>query len=105
VSVTIPAGVNNIKVTGYCGSLYSNTPNAAGVLTIWNGAVGSGTQLQLARGLQSGGSGSTAVAPFKRLAVTPGDTYVFNMGINASSGTAYMDATATQPIILMVEAS
>jgi hypothetical protein len=105
-TVTIPTGVTNIKVSAYCSVLYCSAVHVAAILTLWNGAVGAGVQLNAGRGFQSGSSGTGSPNVSARIPVTPGSTYTFNVGLNADTATtATAEGAATRPLFLMVEAS
>lgn len=48
LTVTIPSGGRRVKITGYAPAPYNETNNSGYALSIWDGAVGTGTQLSSA---------------------------------------------------------
>lgn len=104
VTVTIPAGGRRIKITAFARSL-SNTSTDANVhWSIWDGPVGTGTQLAgtyvtipVATGLATG----MAIA-----VVTPAaGSKTYNVGISQNGGgTASFSAETNHPAFILVEA-
>lgn len=103
-TVTIPANVTSVIVSAYCPVLFCNTANVAAHFNLWQGAVG-GTRLQDARGFQAGSSGTGSPTPARRVPVTPGQTYTFNVGLysDSSGSTASAQGTPNEPMYLMVQ--
>ena len=103
VTVTIPAGGRRIKITGYTSSLSNNTA-AYNILTIWDGTVGSGTQL----GQANSGAGAAASSNMSCMCVvivTPSaGSKTYNLGYSTTSGSTTVGATATGPAFILVEA-
>lgn len=103
-AVTIPAGGRKVKLTAILGSPYNSTAAGGMIITIWKGAVGSGTQLNntfvereatiLARGIMCIAIDDSPAAGSV--------TYSVSIG-TSSSGTATTNASATQPAMLIVE--
>lgn len=103
ITVTIPAGGRKIKITAFTRDLF-NTGNTSSVfMSIWDGTVGSGTQLNATIGFANGG----ASAGIAMAVVTPAaGSKTYNIGLNtAGSGTAQIEAGATFPAFILVEAS
>lgn len=102
-AVTIPAGSRKIKITLFSGAVYNSTAANPSTLTIWDGTVGSGTQLSRATGLEGGSSSSGAIA---MAVVTPAaGSKTYNGALHAStSGTATAEAAAIYPSFILVEA-
>lgn len=101
-TVTIPSGGRSIKITAFSRALYSTSSGAAAKMTIWDGVVGSGTQLNESFGLQSGGAGASN--GFVQAIVTPtAGSKTYNIGLAASSGTATLEAGTTFPAFIFVE--
>lgn len=104
-TVTIPAGGRSIKITAFAASIENNTVNQYAEMTIWDGTVGSGTQLTVA-------SARSAVAsqpvPATAIAiVTPAaGSKTYNVGFAApgAAGTALLAAAATKPAFILIEA-
>lgn len=99
VTVTIPTGGRKVKITAFCG----NVVPAAGVcnLSIWDGAVNSGTQLNSSN--QPSSSGAFVIV---EAVVTPAaSTKTYNVGtVNTGSNNVTVNASATQPAFILVEA-
>jgi hypothetical protein len=102
-TVTIPAGGRKVKITVGTGTLYNATSTDQAILTIWDGTVGSGTQLQQANAYAPAtntGSPTTLIA-----VVTPAaGSKTYNVGLHATAGTANMQALSTGPAFILVEA-
>lgn len=102
-TVTIPAGGRRIKITAFCGSMYSTGSTGDMQLTIWDGTVGSGTQLQSANitaAALSNPETGIAIA-----SVTPAaGSKTYNIGLQTSAGTANFVPTAAMPAFILVEA-
>ncbi len=102
-TVTIPSGGRSVKITAYAPSLYNGTISTNVILTIWDGTVGSGTQLGSA---VVSAPAANAQAPVTAMAiVTPSaGSKTYNIGLNASGGgTANLSASATGPAFILVE--
>ncbi len=99
-TVTIPPGGRGVKITAFSQSLTNTGTNFNGI-SIWDGTVGSGTQLTEA------GSGLTATtsAPGTAIAFhTPSaGSKTYNVGFRASGGTGTLAAGATFPAFILVE--
>lgn len=99
LTVTIPAGGRRIKVSAYTGSLASSSSGVP-VLSLWNGIVGSGTQIQQCNGIASDGAGKYIV-----WSGTPGaGSVTYNLGLSTSAGTGTLTGSSTIPAFLIVEA-
>lgn len=99
VTVTIPTGNKKIKVTAFTNAL-SNASNAANVITIWDGTVGSGTQVQQANLNAS----NLAIGQAPSIILSPASgSKTYNVGLATSAGTASLGAAATYPTYLSVE--
>lgn len=104
-SITIPAGVTNVKVTLYAGQLYSSVANNATKVTLWSGTVGSGTQYVEVRGFHAGASGNGTPVAMAIVPVTPGGSITFNGGIaQEGGGTATAAMSSTNKGFILVEA-
>lgn len=103
VTVTIPAGGRRIKITAFTYGL-SNTIANNTFLSIWNGTVGSGTQLS---GVQASIYTTNAVIPVVCMAViTPSaGSVTYNVGyFGTNAGTTTLSAATTNPAFILVEA-
>jgi len=100
--VIVPTG-RSVKVTAFGGALYSNTNGASANMTLWDGTVGSGTQLNIAK---SQGPTAAVVTPGIVIAqITPASaSKTYNAGLHmASAGTATIEASSTAPLFIKVE--
>lgn len=103
-TVTIPAGGRKIKITAHGQGIWTTNAGASQCwVTIWDGTVGSGTQLAATRvDLVSNYVGTaTCIA-----VVTPAaGTKTYNVGFHCvSAGTTTLLAGATSPAFILVEA-
>lgn len=102
---TIPAGGRRVKITAFAEGLYTSTGAAIVIMSIWDGAVGTGTRLTQAKVLPPGAGqpiAATAIA-----VVTPGagaKTYNVALETSNASNAANLEAGATFPAFLLVEA-
>lgn len=98
-TVTIPAGGRRVKITGYTSS---NGSGGISQMSIWDGTVGSGTQLQTFNSPTAGASGALIQA-----VVTPtAGSKTYNIGVLTTSGTSTIAADAagtTSPAFILVE--
>jgi hypothetical protein len=104
LSVTVSAsGSQKLKVTAFAQWIGNATGGDYAAITLWDGPVGSGTQIAACVVGQSG----TVLAPAIAVAlVTPSaGSHTYNVGLDnqAAGGTARLSAAATAPALLMVE--
>jgi hypothetical protein len=101
VTVTIPAGGRRIKVTVYTVSVANSVSANGTVLSLWDGTVGSGTQIQ-----QTNVVPATNIAMSLIWAGTPSaGSKTYNVGFSSvSSGTSTITAGTTSPAFILVEA-
>lgn len=99
-TVTIPTGGRRIKITVYCNALYGGTTNA--IMSLWDGVVTSGTQIQSS----ISPAVTTATTITMIASVTPAaGSKTYNVGFKATGGgTADIQASATAPAFILVEA-
>lgn len=104
VTVTIPAGGRKIKITAYAGALYGTLSGTRAVMSIWDGTVGSGTQLN--ETWSQGTGNSQADGAIAMAIVTPGSgSKTYNVGLCViSSGSGIIDCTSTRIAFILVEA-
>lgn len=97
-SVTIPAGGRRVKITVYCPYL-TQTTTTIPIVTIWDGTVASGTQLNEFRAKPGDHQGVVAMA-----VVTPSaGAKTYNAGVSTTAGTITFNAAATTPAFILVE--
>lgn len=102
-TVTVPAGGRGVKITVFTRGLYTSLTATRAVVSIWDGTVGSGTQLAEGWGA---GSGTAAANSGGCVAfVTPSaGSKTYNVGLRAEpSGTASMDCSSASPAFILVE--
>lgn len=102
VTITVPTGGRKIKITAFSGIMVGSVAAYLG-LSIWDGVVGSGTQLQLAQPYVSvGAAQATGIA---QVIITPSPgSKTYNVGFQTSAGTGTLGASATSPAFILVEA-
>lgn len=103
-TVTIPAGGRSVKITGYFSSAQNGTSSDGVILTLWDGVVGSGTQIgqyNIANAAGAPNTGATMIA-----VVTPAaGSKTYNVGTAAFvGGTVTIGAATTSPAFILVEA-
>lgn len=104
-TVTIPAGGRRIKITALGKDVFTNTGAAAVTLSIWDGTVGSGTQLSASAATLTAASTANFVETIA--VVTPAaGSKTYNVGIftSNSSDAANLEAASTAPAFILVEA-
>lgn len=104
LTVTIPSGSRQIRITAKCGSAYNGT-NADGVgISIWDGTVGSGTQLDASEGISAVANNTHSLSPVAIVTPSAGSK-TYNIGIKAiTGGTAHTNSQTTVPSFILVEA-
>jgi hypothetical protein len=104
VTATIPTGCKAVKITAYCPALANN----AGVNTffsIWQGTVGSGTQLQFADQVINVAGEAVPVTPIAVIQNPTAGSVTYNIGIyNGSASTSTANAFSSAPMFILVEA-
>lgn len=98
LTVTIPSGGRRVRITGYCATL--TCAAGIGILSIWDGVVNSGTQLNQFNVVNTTGGGVVVEAIVSPAAGSK--TYnigVFNSGLNNTT----VNAGATFPSFILVE--
>lgn len=106
-TVTIPAGGRRIRVTAFAPILYNATVNGQSVITIWDGTVGSGTQIGQGFGVNNGNAGTAGANSCTLTAiVTPAaGSKTYNVGLALSTGSNAQIYAATGVVAyILVEA-
>jgi hypothetical protein len=100
-TVTVPAGGRSLEITAFCGD-FTSSVSAYTVLTIWDGTVGTGTQISRSQI----GPTSTQQSPGIAMAIVSptAGTKTYNVGFQTSAGSASLDAGATYPAFILVKA-
>lgn len=102
-TVTVPAGGRRVKITVYALSVSNTNSGEYAVVTLWDGTVGSGTQISKST---SKIASANAENPMTLLAVvTPAaGAKTYNVGLNVNAaGTATITAATTAPAFILVE--
>lgn len=106
ISITVPAGSRKVKITAYCGEASDTGANGGVGISIWDGTVGSGTQLATSRFYESTRP-ANALMPLIAIAlVSPSSgAKTYNMAAReiGGVGTATLSGSSIQPILLMAE--
>lgn len=103
VTVTIPAGGRKIKITFFASALQNSATASNNSVSIWDGTVGSGTQL--ATSLISDFASAGSVYAICYAIVTPAaGSKTYNIGWLVGSNTGTLVASATSPAFILVEA-
>jgi hypothetical protein len=103
-SVTIPSGGRKVKITVWSYGVFNGTVTDGTSISIWDGTVGSGTQLATSNIFPN--SGGIIQVPVTVMAVvTPSaGAKTYNVGFNAvTGGTSNLRATAASPAFILVE--
>lgn len=108
VTVTIPAGGRKIKITVYSLGLYNSVSASSYGLSLWDGAVVAGTQLQSAQFNNATGAATaynmTTPATMIAVATPAAGSKTYNVGGFTNSGTVTVQAGANNPAFILVEA-
>lgn len=101
-TVTVPDGGRSVKVTVEVGDVRNATDNSIQFLSLWNGTVGSGTQLQ-EKQCTMGGASRRADNSFVFIHTPAAGSITYNVGHHVSAGTSAYSRAATAPGQLIVE--
>lgn len=102
VTVTIPVG-RKIKVSAWATEVGNQSAGAYGDVSLWDGTVGSGSQIAITRNWSPTALRGTNM--FISEVLTPSTTTkTYNLGLHAEGGgTAFLTAANFSPIYIMVE--
>lgn len=102
-TVTIPAGGRRVKITAWA-SYVDNSTSSFNEVSIWDGTVGTGTQLAL-NSIDIIASSSRQIPTIVMAVVTPSaGSKTYNVGFRATAGTGNFSASTTSPAFILVEA-
>lgn len=102
-SVTIPAGGRRVKVTAFCQDVTCSVTPSDCYLSIWDGTVGSGTQITRSHiVVPSAGYGYSMTPISVKIPAAGAKTY--NVGFHVNTGNGLLTAAATYPAFILVEA-
>ena len=102
VSVTIPAGGAKVKITIYTMYVLNTTATAANNITLWDGTVGSGTQLTL-QGVTTPINSSATPLTAQWVGTVPAGSKTYNAAIHTNTGTTSFYGAADSPGFILVE--
>jgi len=102
VSVTIPAGGRRIKITGYVGVSFNSNISTV-TYSLWDGTVGSGTQIQLSQNLHAIAGNRLAINMVAVVSPSAGSK-TYNLALTPDTGTETVTVNTTFPAFILVEA-
>lgn len=102
-AVTIPAGGRRVKVTAFVEAIYNSTASYM-TLAIWDGSVGSGTKVSQSQFYQVGSTAQSTTISCIGVVTPPAGSKTYNISFHTSGGTANIEAAATYPAFILVEA-
>lgn len=102
VSVTIPAGGAKVKITIYTMYVLNTTATATNNITLWDGTVGSGTQLTL-QGVTTPINSSATPLTAQWVGTVPAGSKTYNAAIHTNTGTTSFYGAADSPGFILVE--
>lgn len=106
ITLTVPSGATRLKVTAFSGGVFNATTGDSVLVSLWDGTVGSGTELVQAEVGDTGIAGGPIEVPvFVSSSVWPAaGSKTYNLGLNAiTGGTATFSASTTNLAFLEVE--
>lgn len=105
--VNIPVAGRRYKITAYTPSLYSSSTTVGGVMSIWSGTVGSGTQLNATQGFGNSSGGDAVTSGIVSAIINPSvGLQTYNVGaFSAAAATTTLVGGATTPAYVLVEAA
>ncbi|WP_307609881.1 hypothetical protein [Pseudarthrobacter sp. W1I19] len=103
VTVAVPAGGRKVKITVFSDTTYCTTAGGLVTMSVWDGVVGSGTLLS--RTVTYAPTSNTGAPATAMAVVTPSaGSKTYNVGLSTSTGTGGIEALATAPAFILVEA-
>lgn len=104
VSVTIPDGGRKVEITAFTNFLANTASANSPIMTVWDGAVGSGTQVAQAD-FNGGAAGDGGSAIAMAILTPSAGAKTYNVGLHVTtSGTAQLSGQATSPAFILVKA-
>lgn len=100
VTVTVPSSVTKVRVTFFARDVYNSNSTSDNYTDIWDGTVGSGTELTEGRVYGNNPAQANCVAVY-----TPSSgSHTYNVGFHTdSSGTTNIEAGSNFPAFILVE--
>lgn len=102
IAVTIPSGGRRTKITAWSGYV-DNGSNAFTNVSLWDGNVGSGTRLA-ANSILTNSTSRQIPLILMSSYIPPAGAKTYNVGISVTAGTGEINASATSPAFILVEA-
>jgi hypothetical protein len=102
LTVTIPAGGRRVKITAYSYDVANNVAGGSSRVTIWDGTVGAGTQLQQCDVTSSSANFGWAVNCVAIVTPAAGSK-TYNIGFHTAGNTSSLNAMLTAPAFILVE--
>lgn len=101
-TVTVPSGGRSLKITVYAAYISNSLQSQITTMTIWDGTVGSGTQIQGGNTWAAGNNFGIPLTMICFVTPSPG-TKTYNIGMAVSAGTGAAFASVTSPSFILVE--
>lgn len=95
LSPTIPSGGREVQIEVFAANGYQASSGGAFEMSLWDGAVGSGTQLSKCRFSNTANANSIGWIKFAHTPSAGGKTY--NVGLKSGAGLATLEAGALYP--------
>lgn len=104
LTVTIPAGGRGVMILLHCPSAANTNANRTSIFGIWDGTVGSGTQLQAATLSTTNAAANNSLTTFAFVTPSAGSK-TYNASYQTDgAGTLAVNASATAPVIMLAVA-
>lgn len=104
-TVTVPTGGRRVKITVFCRDVQNTVANSYSQITIWDGAVGSGTKIAGGYTQSTGASIPDNSLVCMAVQTPTAGTHTYNVGLNIiTSGTSTLGYAAIEPSFILVEA-
>lgn len=102
-TINVPVGGRKVRLSVFLTGAYTNTANNQMIISIWEGTVGSGTQLVLSK--IACPSVTFPSAGFASVVVTPSaGAHTYNASLHEiNSGTATIEGASNQPNYILAE--
>ena len=101
-TVTIPSGGRRIKITFQCRDAF-RTGGGPFNITLWDGVVGSGTQIQAIQPNTPNGNAQSGTLTWVSPTAPAAGSKTYNIGLSGATGTMTIEAGATYPAFILVE--
>lgn len=104
VTVTIPSGGRRVKITAFAGGITQSAASGVVEFTLWDGVVGSGTQIGLSSITAPAASFQEPGVCIAVPSVPSAGSKTYNVGFrSATPGTSTIVAGTTNPAFILVE--